>query len=177
MSDQNFWENHEKCFLCRISRGIEWCHPFCSKWPKSSLKSRKLISRFVQGLFSTISWMFSRIFEKSYRWWYLSWNSNTISTQKYIHKLPGHDATWIWSQWRNSNNICKKICLRLRGWNRRWLTPLDFLNKFTPIWYFSFFKFLSKFSFLGFSPEINVTLLFNCWNTPFAYEVYTIFLF
>ena len=62
MSDRNFRENHEKCFLCRISWGIEWCHPFSSTTPKSSPKCKKSISRFDLDHFSTFPGLLNRIF-------------------------------------------------------------------------------------------------------------------
>ena len=62
MSDRNFRKNHEKRFLCRISWGIEWCHPFSSTTPKSSPKCKKSISRFDLDHFSTFPGLLNRIF-------------------------------------------------------------------------------------------------------------------
>ena len=52
MSDQNFRKIHEKCFLCRISRQIEWYHPLWSTGSESASKWTFSISRFDLNMFS-----------------------------------------------------------------------------------------------------------------------------
>ena len=51
MSDQNFRENHEKCFLCRISRRIEWYQPNRLSGSKSAPKWTFLMSRLSMDMF------------------------------------------------------------------------------------------------------------------------------
>ena len=95
MSDQNFRKNHEKCFLCRISRRIEWCHP---NWPAGSESASKWIfsiSRFDPDTFLLFSRLLSWICQIPIIELESSWNSNVICTQTRLHILSQHNPTGV----------------------------------------------------------------------------------